>query len=122
MLESFKKNHPNGRFIIKADGTDLVPCVQESMKNKWNGDVDLGDGKLEKLRAEYDRLRKLALDGDLDILDAELIDQKSWLRKESTSIKAKIKKAKPSTETDSSTESKHKLEWRVSVPINFEKI
>ena len=26
----------------------------ESMKGVWNGDVDLGDGKLQELRVEYD--------------------------------------------------------------------
>ena len=25
-----------------------------SMKGVWNGDVDLGDGKLQELRVEYD--------------------------------------------------------------------
>ena len=26
----------------------------ESMKGVWNGDVDLGDGKLKEMRKEYD--------------------------------------------------------------------
>lgn len=29
-------------------------ALQESVKGKWDGDVDLGDGKLKELRAEYD--------------------------------------------------------------------
>lgn len=32
-------------------------ALQESVKGKWNGDIDLGDGKLKVLRKEYDQRR-----------------------------------------------------------------
>ena len=30
-------------------------ALQQSVKGKWDGDIDLGDGKLQELRSEYDR-------------------------------------------------------------------
>ena len=34
----------------------------ESQKKVWNGDVDLGDGKLQELRKEYDdKIEKMKL-------------------------------------------------------------
>ena len=50
-----KESNPTGRFWIKADAFDLKPALQESVKGVWNGDVDMLDGKLMKLREEYDR-------------------------------------------------------------------
>ena len=38
---------------IKADGVDLLSCLEESVDFKWNGDVDLCDGELQLLYAEY---------------------------------------------------------------------
>lgn len=53
-----KQANPDGRFWIKIDGTDVKTALMESMRGKWNGDVDLGDGALEKLRREYDKRLK----------------------------------------------------------------
>ena len=42
--------NPGGRYYIKADGTDLNPCLQESKSNhQWFGDADLGDGKVQQV-------------------------------------------------------------------------
>lgn len=53
-----KQANPDGRFWIKIDGTDVKTALMESMRGKWNGDVDLGNGALEKLRKEYDERLK----------------------------------------------------------------
>ena len=39
---------------LKADATDLKVALQESQSKVWNGDADLGDGKLAKTRTEYE--------------------------------------------------------------------
>ena len=39
----------------------------ESLSGVWNGDVDLGDGKLEELRREYDK--RAALPSDVAKID-----------------------------------------------------
>jgi len=48
------KAHPNGRFCLKVDTSDIKVLLQESVKGKWDGDIDLGDGKLQEMQAEYD--------------------------------------------------------------------
>ena len=53
-----KAAYPSGRFWIKGDGCDLKPALQQSVKGIWNGDADLGDGVLQKLRTEYDERTK----------------------------------------------------------------
>ena len=53
-LEVLKSANPDGRFQLKLDGTDVKACLMESVKGVWNGDVDLGDGKLQQLRSEYE--------------------------------------------------------------------
>lgn len=42
------KINPSGRWWIKADGTDNQDGLRESVKNKWSGDVDLGEGGASK--------------------------------------------------------------------------
>lgn len=49
-----KDANPNGRFWIKIDGTDVKAALLESMRKEWNGDIDLGTGKLLALRRQYD--------------------------------------------------------------------
>ena len=44
----------NGRFWIKIDGTDIKTGLMESSRRVWNGDVDINDGELKKLRKQYD--------------------------------------------------------------------
>ena len=34
---------------------DLTCSLQESVSGEWNGDVDLGDGKLQLLISEYEK-------------------------------------------------------------------
>ena len=53
-LEVLKSANPDGRFWLKLDGTDVKACLMESVKGVWNGDVDLGEGKLQQLRSEYE--------------------------------------------------------------------
>ena len=44
----------------------LTCCLQESVAGEWNGDVDLGDGKLQSLRLEYlRRLKSIPRVGDV---------------------------------------------------------
>ena len=45
------------------DATDVKVAIMESVRHVWNGDEDLGDGQLQKLRQEYDERFQL-----LDVL------------------------------------------------------
>jgi len=56
-IKELKKAHPRGRFWLKVDACDIKVALQESVKGKWDGDIDLGDGKLQELRTEYDARR-----------------------------------------------------------------
>ena len=49
-----KSANSDGRFWIKLDGTDVKKALMESQRKEWNGDVDLGNGQLQAMRAEYD--------------------------------------------------------------------
>ncbi|CAC5363788.1 unnamed protein product [Mytilus coruscus] len=46
--------NPEGQYWLKLDGTDLKDSLQHSVKDVWNGDVNLNDGKLETLREQYE--------------------------------------------------------------------
>lgn len=59
-LDQLKTANPDGRFWLKLDATELKEALMESFSGVWNGDVDLGDGKLEELRGEYDQRVALA--------------------------------------------------------------
>ena len=52
-MEFLYQTHPNGRWWLKADGTDIQQGLRESMRNEWSGDVDLGDGKLQDKYSKY---------------------------------------------------------------------
>ncbi|XP_071126583.1 uncharacterized protein [Mytilus edulis] len=52
-VKSITESNPNGRFWLKLDGTDVKESLQHSVKDIWNGDVDLNDGQLDVLRTEY---------------------------------------------------------------------
>ena len=54
-IKELKRCNPEGRFWIKADGTDIKPALLESLRQEWNGDVNMQDGKLEALRLAYDQ-------------------------------------------------------------------
>lgn len=53
-FDQLKAANPKGRFWFKLDATDLKEAIMESVKGVWNGDVDLGDGKLQELREKYE--------------------------------------------------------------------
>ena len=85
-----KETHPSGRFWIKGDGCDVKGALQESVSGIWNGDVDMGDGKLQALRTEYDERRNdfqlfgnqsdhTALLSMLETIVAQLTCDKSFL-------------------------------------------
>ncbi|KAI8493169.1 hypothetical protein Bbelb_291730 [Branchiostoma belcheri] len=52
-----KHKKPGTRVWFKADAcdSDIKVALQTSVKGKWAGDVDLGDGSLQKLRKDSDR-------------------------------------------------------------------
>lgn len=58
-MDALKASNPDGRFWIKLDATDVKVAVMESGRRVWNGDEDLGDGQLQKLREEYDERYQL---------------------------------------------------------------
>ncbi|KAJ7325365.1 hypothetical protein OS493_029916 [Desmophyllum pertusum] len=45
--------HPSARWWLKADGTDIQVGLRESMRNEWSGDIDWGDGELQKRHDDY---------------------------------------------------------------------
>ena len=48
MLDEAVKVLPNEEWWIKSDGCDVIPGLTESVRLEWSGDVDLGDGSLQK--------------------------------------------------------------------------
>lgn len=58
-LDTLKAANTDGCFWIKLDATDVKVAVMESGRRVWNGDEDLGDGQLQKLRQEYDERYQL---------------------------------------------------------------
>lgn len=65
-FDQLKKANPEGRFWLKLDATDLKEALMESVSGVWNGDVDLGDGKLQELRRVYDG--RVSLAGSLTVV------------------------------------------------------
>ena len=60
-MEVLKKAHSSGkRWWIKADACDLRKGLRESVKGKWTGDEDLGNGESENLKKEYDQRKAFA--------------------------------------------------------------
>lgn len=53
VLQEAARTHPNTWWWLKADGCDLVSGLMESTTLKWNGDVDLNDGKLQEQYRRY---------------------------------------------------------------------
>lgn len=49
------KINPSGRWWIKADGTDIQVGLRESMRNEWSGDIDFGDGSVQRVHNDYIR-------------------------------------------------------------------
>lgn len=53
-FEELKEVNPDGRYWLKLDATDVKEALMKSMKGVWNGDEDLGDGKVQELRRQND--------------------------------------------------------------------
>ena len=59
-LEEAHRVHPSARLWVKADGCDIVSGLEESLRNVWHGDVDLGTGELQVMYHKYlDRLKRI---------------------------------------------------------------
>lgn len=52
MYKMQMNTNPAGRFQIKRDGTHVKEALQHFVKDKWEGDVDVNDNKLQQLREE----------------------------------------------------------------------
>ena len=50
--------HNAGCVWLKIDACDVKAALQESQRGEWNGDEDLGDGKVENKNAEYNIYKK----------------------------------------------------------------
>ncbi len=53
LLDEAAKMLPNELWWIKSDGCDVVAGLTESMRGQWSGDIDLGDGSLQKQFKDY---------------------------------------------------------------------
>ena len=49
VLDQAATVHPNSQWWVKADGVDLVPGLEESMRMEWSGDIDLIAGAIQNL-------------------------------------------------------------------------
>ena len=77
---------PDAVWWIKADGVDVVPGI---VKLEWSGDVNLNDGKVQKMREAYlNPLSCIAtlrmgstgdLQHQLSTLEAELFEDLTFL-------------------------------------------
>ena len=69
MLEEAHRVHPSARWWVKADGCDIVSGLEESLRNVWHGDVDLGTGELQVMYQKYlDRLKRIQSSSVQDML------------------------------------------------------
>ena len=57
VMEKLEVAIPDGKFWIKLNATDIKAALQKSTKEKWNGDSDLQDGRLEALRVKLSQKR-----------------------------------------------------------------
>lgn len=81
-LEEAHRVHPSARWWVKADGCDIVSGLEESLRNEWNGDVDLGTGELQAMYQNYlDRLKRIS-----SILASSAQDTLDLLRREKINI------------------------------------
>ena len=53
LLDEAVKALPDAIWWIKCDGSDVVPGLTESARKQWSGDVDMGDGAVQKQYEEY---------------------------------------------------------------------
>jgi len=54
-LDEIKSANSDGRFWIRLDATDVKRALMESGRKVWNGDVDMSNGLLQKMREEYEQ-------------------------------------------------------------------
>ncbi len=66
-IEQAAAQLPGSRWWIKSDGCDVVSGLMVSMRNVWNGDVDFGDGLLQKQYSDY--LKRLEFIDNLSVCD-----------------------------------------------------
>jgi hypothetical protein len=89
VLENLVAVNPGAWWWIKADGTDVVKGLWESVKGKWEGDVDLNDGLLQSFRLDFEQRIKwiegLGLEHRMGI-DTVLNDLLSGLEKISSDL------------------------------------
>ena len=64
---------PDVEWWIKSDGCDVVCGLTESMKFEWSGDVDLGDGSVQKQHADY--LARIKRVNGLSLDNQDLVDE-----------------------------------------------
>ena len=60
MLDEVAQSNPDVWWWLKADGCDITKGLNESVKLKWSGDVDLNDGKLQEQYEQYKKRLELA--------------------------------------------------------------
>jgi len=112
LIDVMNKKFPNGNWIIKFDATDVKVSLQESIRGKWNGDVDLGDGRLQELRLSYDQLRDFVMKCDFESLMPHLLEHEDWLSKELQTAEDQLQKKKQTKGINQDT--LDKLGWKVS--------
>ena len=110
-----KETNPDGRLWIKLDGTDVKEALQHSVKNKWDGDVDLNDEKLETLRKEYER-RLAHITSESDNITKETIlsdinNDQCFLEKAMKMASADLKRKL--AQKNASSETLKSLNWEV---------
>ncbi|KAK3716248.1 hypothetical protein QZH41_018049, partial [Actinostola sp. cb2023] len=74
-LDEIKSANSDGRFWIKLDATDVKGALMESGRKVWNGDVDMSNGLLQKMREEYEqRLLEDATKQDIIVTIQKMVD------------------------------------------------
>ena len=96
------KTLPTTRWWIKSDGADVTTGLMESSRQEWYGDVDLGDGELQKQYEAYmgrlklvdgicreihqDRHQRLQTCSDLRVILAQLKEDREFIDKGSITL------------------------------------
>ena len=97
LLDAAAKANPHVTWWIKGDGCDVVPGLCESVRQKWSGDVDLGDGSLQDSYKSYQlkldfvsglglgtRREREVIRDDLDTIAKNLSSDKDFVIKGTT--------------------------------------
>ncbi|XP_064390678.1 uncharacterized protein LOC135338466 [Halichondria panicea] len=119
-IEQAAAQLPGSRWWIKSDGCDVVSGLMVSMKNMWNGDVDFGDGLLQKQYSDY--LKRLEFIDNLSVCDeimliSNLQNVAVQLKEDGTCVDSALRKAQKEFEEKSSVSTTDKvlyaLGWNV---------